>query len=69
MTDSSNHNGRLDPLQLLTLAEVAEITQRSQRSLRRDIAAGRMHAVHLGRSVRVPRLELERIVTEAKQGA
>jgi excisionase family DNA binding protein len=56
--------GTNDPLELLTLREVAAITKRSRASLYADIRAGRLQTVHLGRSVRVPRSELERYVAE-----
>jgi excisionase family DNA binding protein len=50
----------LDPLELLTLAEVSRLAKRHRSTLHRDIAAGRLHVVKLGRSTRVPRSELER---------
>lgn len=49
-----------DPLELLTLADVAQLTKRSRRSVERDIAAGRLAVVKVGRSTRVRRSELER---------
>jgi hypothetical protein len=55
---------RRDPLDLLTLRQVSEITKRSIRSLRRDRDAGKLRVVHLGRSIRVPRSELERYIDE-----
>lgn len=55
---------RHDPLELLTLDEVSAITRRSRRSLYEDIAADRLHIVKLGRSTRVPRLELERYLRD-----
>jgi excisionase family DNA binding protein len=55
---------RHDPLELLTLDEVSALIKRSRRSLTEDIAAGRLRAVKLGRSTRVPRLELERYLAE-----
>lgn len=51
-----------DPLELHTLAQVSQLTKRSRSSLKRDIAAGRLRIVHLGSSVRVPRVEVERYV-------
>jgi excisionase family DNA binding protein len=53
---------RYDPLDLYTLAEVSRITKRHRSTLYRDIAAKRLRVVHLGRSTRVPRVELERYV-------
>jgi excisionase family DNA binding protein len=52
----------LDPLELYTLAEVARIAKRARSTLYRDIEAGRLRTVKLGRSTRVPRAELERYV-------
>lgn len=52
----------LDPLELLTLGEVSTLIRRSRRQLSRDIAAGRLRTVKLGRSTRVPRSELERYI-------
>jgi excisionase family DNA binding protein len=46
---------RIDPLELMTLDEIARLTKRSRRTLYSDIAAGRLHAVQLGRQTRVPR--------------
>jgi excisionase family DNA binding protein len=54
-----------DPLELLTLAEVSALCKRSRRALYDDIKAKRLHVVHLGRSARVPRAELERYLTAA----
>jgi predicted DNA-binding transcriptional regulator YafY len=51
-----------DPLELLTLEEMTEKTKRSRRSLYRDIDAGRLHVVHLGRRTMVPRAEAERYI-------
>ena len=51
-----------DPLELLTLREVSALLKRSRRALEMDIAAGRLHSVKLGRSTRIPRVELERYV-------
>jgi len=38
-----------------TVAEAAQLTHLSSRTVRRAIKAGRLHAVHIGRAVRVPR--------------
>lgn len=54
----------LDPLELLTIAEVSKLTKRHRSTLHRDIAAGRLRVVKLGRSTRVPRSELERYIGE-----
>lgn len=54
--DSAPH---WDPLDLLTVAQVADLIKQHPRSVRRHIAAGRITAVYLGSSVRVPRAALE----------
>jgi excisionase family DNA binding protein len=51
-----------DPLELMTIDEIARLVKRHPRTLHRDIAAGRLRTVHLGRSLRVPRVEVERYV-------
>ena len=56
---------RIDPLELLTLAEVSAILKRARPTLYRDIAAGRLRTVKLGGSTRVPRAELERYIAAA----
>jgi predicted DNA-binding transcriptional regulator YafY len=52
----------LDPLELLTLQELTAKTKRSRRSLYRDIDAGLLRTVKLGRRTMVPRVEAERYV-------
>lgn len=48
-------------LELLTLAQVSRLTKLSRDTLKRDIAADRLHIIRLGeRSVRVRRTELQR---------
>jgi excisionase family DNA binding protein len=54
-----------DPLDLLTLDEVAALTKRHRRTVERDVVAGRLRTVKLGRSTRVPRTELERYLAES----
>lgn len=49
----------LDPLELLTISEVSRLIRRSRSALYVDIAAGRLRVVHLGRSTRVWRRDLE----------
>lgn len=56
---------RHDPLQLLTIAEVAQLTRRHRRSIERDLDAGNLRFVRLGKSIRVPRVELERYLEAA----
>ena len=57
-----SHPDHFDPLELVTLNELARLTKRSRRSLYRDIAAGRLRVVHLGRLTCIPRVEAERYV-------
>jgi excisionase family DNA binding protein len=54
---AGNH---LDPLELHTVNQVCALTKRSRSGIYKDIAAGRLHIVKLGRSTRIPRAELER---------
>jgi excisionase family DNA binding protein len=61
--DAQHH----DPLELHTLVEVARLAKRSRSSLYRDIAAGRLRTVKLGRQTRVPRVELERYLRGGDQ--
>lgn len=53
-----------DPLELLTPSEVAAITKQHRATVDRDIAAGRLAAVRLGRLVRIRRVDVERYVAE-----
>jgi predicted DNA-binding transcriptional regulator AlpA len=57
-----NSNNHHDPLDLLTIPELVELSKRSRRSVYYDIKNGRLHAVKIGRSLRVPRVEAERYV-------
>lgn len=47
---------------LLTLDEVASQLRCARRSVERQIARHRLRVIHLGRSVRVERRELERFI-------
>lgn len=49
----------------MTLREVSQITRRSPSGLRKDISNGRLRAVRLGNSVRIPRIEFERYMLAA----
>ena len=49
---------------LHTVKEAADLLSVSQPSVRKWIATGRLAVVHLGRSVRIPRSELLRIIHE-----
>jgi len=57
-------NGHPDPLDLLTIGQAVRLTKRSRSSIYLDIAAGRLHVVHLGRQTRIPRIELERYISQ-----
>lgn len=50
------------PPRLLTLVDVAALTGRSRRSLSRDVRAGKLRVVRLGRHVRVSQAEYARYV-------
>src|SRR5262245_12927597 len=60
MTQTSE---RLDPLELITVKELAALAKRSRTSLYDDIKTGKLRAVRLGSSVRIPRVEAERYLT------
>lgn len=62
-----SENGHHDPLELLTVSDVSALIKRSRSSLYKDIHAGRLHIVKLGRSTRVPRMELERYIHDAEK--
>ncbi len=51
---------------LLTLDEVARQLRCARRSVERHVASRRLRVVHLGRSVRIERLELERFVAQLR---
>lgn len=51
---------------LLTLDEAAEQLRCARRSIERHIANHRLPVVHLGRSVRVERRELERFIARMR---
>ena len=51
---------------LLTLDEAARELRCARRSLERQIARHRLRVVHVGRSVRVERRELERFITSMR---
>lgn len=54
------------PTLLLNLNEVAAQLRWTRRSVERQIAERRLRAVHLGRSVRVERTELDRFVSSMR---
>ena len=51
---------------LLTLDEAARELRCARRSIERQIARHRLTVVHVGRSVRVERRELERFITQMR---
>ena len=51
---------------LLTLDEAARELRCARRSIERQIARRRLAVVHVGRSVRVERRELERFITQMR---
>jgi excisionase family DNA binding protein len=53
---------------LLTLDEAARQLRCARRSVERHVANHRLHAVHLGRSVRIERRELERFIVRMRDG-
>jgi len=52
---------------LLTLDEAARQLRCARRSVERHVASHRLRAVHLGRSVRVERRELERFIADMRK--
>ncbi|KRE60227.1 helix-turn-helix domain-containing protein [Nostocoides sp. Soil756] len=54
------------PTLLLNLNEVANQLRWTRRSVERQIAEHRLRTVHLGRSVRVERTELDRFVASLR---
>ncbi len=61
--DSAPHT---QPTLLLNLNEVATQLRWTRRSVERQISGRRLRAVHLGRSVRVERAELDRFVASMR---
>ncbi|GIL36565.1 helix-turn-helix domain-containing protein [Phycicoccus sp. MAQZ13P-2] len=54
------------PTLLLDLNEVAAQLRWTRRSVERQIAGHRLRVVHLGRSVRVERVELDRFISSLR---
>ncbi|MGG5259213.1 helix-turn-helix domain-containing protein [Phycicoccus avicenniae] len=54
------------PTLLLNLNEVAAQLRWTRRSVERQIAGRRLRVVHLGRSVRVERVELDRFISSLR---
>lgn len=51
--------------ELLTFERAADACSVCSRTLRREVERGNLKAVHIGRSVRIPRVELLRFVEGA----
>lgn len=62
LTDTSTPTAAAAGTLLLTLDEAARQLRCARRSVERHVAQRLLHVVHLGRSVRVERTELERFV-------
>jgi excisionase family DNA binding protein len=58
-----------DPLELLTIADVMALSKLSRASVYREIDAGRLRVVKLGRSIRIPRAEFERWIASSMEPA
>jgi len=58
---SSTHT---DPLELLTVVQVSELLKLSSSTVKREIAAGRLASVLLGRSRRVPRAAVQAYIEQ-----
>lgn len=57
-----------DPSELFTLPEVARLLKMSVVYVRREIAAGTLPTVRLGRSVRVSRTDLDAYIKARREG-
>lgn len=68
--ETTTHPSTLSPTAadtlLLTLDEAAQQLRCARRSIERHIANHRLRVVHLGRSVRVERRELERFIAQMR---
>jgi len=51
-------------LELFTMQQVSAITKRGYSTLRNDLKKGKIHFVKLGRLVRIPKGEVDRILVE-----
>ncbi|MDQ3694365.1 MAG: helix-turn-helix domain-containing protein [Chloroflexota bacterium] len=60
---------RAAPLLLRIHPDVTQITSLGRTTIYSEIAAGRLHAIKIGRSVRIHRDELERWINEHTTGA
>lgn len=54
--------------QTLTKTQYGTITHRSLASVNRDLRLGRLKFVKIGRSVRIPRTEVERLLAVGQEG-
>lgn len=62
LTQTVNGGGPVEARWLFTVAEVAARTGWSESLIRRGIVAGRIAVVRLGRTVRISRQEVERLI-------
>ncbi|MGB4836692.1 MAG: helix-turn-helix domain-containing protein [Nostocoides sp.] len=69
LTDTSTPTATAADTLLLTLDEAARQLRCARRSVERHVAHRLLHVVHLGRSVRVERSELERFVAALRDTA
>lgn len=51
----SSQTGQGAPLEALTVAEVAALWHVNARTVRREVERGRLHAVRIGRAMRITR--------------
>ena len=57
------------PEEFMTVAEVAAILKLNQQTVRNWIDAGRLPALHVGRRVRIRRVDFDRLIGERYSGA
>lgn len=55
--------------ELLTVKQVAELLQLHEMTIRRYIRAGKLEAVRVGRRIRVPRAEVESLMSSKAEGS
>ena len=56
-----------DPDALLTLRDVADRLRVSERTVRREVDAGRLHCVRIGRALRFAAIDVSRFVAAARE--
>ena len=60
--------GMSGSLELLTCGEAAERLRVSLKTIYRLVAVGRIPALHLGRTIRIPVIGLEELIADAARG-